>query len=159
MENSQDQNCGDFGVSSAEKKRKKINRTFELSKKYFGKFLEEDNLWQCVVCTNEAPVTESLTDQEIISIVFNQQDLHSDTEFDEEEIEITHEEALAVGFKYLEFLHKANYISKQEIMTVQRLKQQQKKRLLITNQSSNKLRLMYQYLKFKFQVIYILYLL
>ena len=44
MENSQDQNCGDFGVSSAEKKRKKINRTFELSKKYFGKFLEEDNL-------------------------------------------------------------------------------------------------------------------
>ena len=42
--------------------------------KYFEKYsqyLEEENLTQCLECINEAPVTQSLTDQEIMDSVFN----------------------------------------------------------------------------------------
>ena len=103
---------------NAEKKKKKNQLNFWIMQKYFEKvsqFFEEENLTQCLECTDEAPVTQSLIDQEIISSVFNWRDLHSDIESDEEEIKITHEEGLAVGYKYIEFLQKHNYIFEQEV--------------------------------------------
>ena len=72
-------------------------------------------------CTDEGQIIQSLTDKEIINSVLNQQDLNSDTE-SEEEIKITHEESLAVGYKYFEFHQKQNYVSEQEVTIVQRLK-------------------------------------
>ena len=79
--------------------------------------------------------------------VLNQQDINSDNESDEEVIKTTHEEDLSVGYKYFEFLKKQLYFW---TGGNNRTKTQKKKKII--KQTSNNLSLIYQYLKFKFQL-------
>ena len=81
-------------LSSTKKKTIELLNYAQNTSKNILPFLEEKNLTQWLECLDEAPVIQSLIDQEIINSVFSQQDLNSNTESDEEEIKITHEEDL-----------------------------------------------------------------
>lgn len=108
-------------VSSAIEKSNELLNYAKNTVENIPPFLEKENLTQQLECTDEAPVTQSLTDEEIIASVLNPTDANSYTESDEEEIKTTHGEGLALGYKYLEFFQKQDYVSQQEIMTIERL--------------------------------------
>ena len=61
--------------------------------KIFPNFLVGDNLTQCLEYTVETPVTQSLTDQDIINRL--NKNLNSITESEEEKIKITPEGGLS----------------------------------------------------------------
>jgi hypothetical protein len=85
--------------------------------------------------TDEAPTTQSVTGSEIIDIVLNQID-NSDTESDEEGENVTYDEGIALGYKYLNFLPKQNCITEQELMTVHRLQENRLKKSKIFKQQT-----------------------
>ncbi len=67
--------------------------------------MTETELVTWLSSTDEAPTTQSVTGSEIIDIVLNQID-NSDTESDEEGENVTYDEGIALGYKYLNFLPK-----------------------------------------------------
>ena len=80
--------------------------------------------------------------------VLNQQDINSDNESDEEIIKTTHEEGLSVGYKYFEFLKKTELYFWTGGNNCTKTQKEKK----VINQISTNLSLIYQYLKFKFQL-------
>lgn len=87
---------------------------------------QADDITDWIMSVDEHPVTNQLTDHEIISNVLgpSQSDQSdSDTDSDSEVEKITFSQGLALGDQYLKFLEQQSCVSQQDIMSIYRLQE------------------------------------